>query len=170
MTPTQFAPMEFEEVKKGTAGGTQPDDIGRKTVAAIRSAIDAAGETASGKTAASLNYIQSPTQLTIFAEGAHAPIPTLQYGARPTPRGGNGFLPAIVQWVKDKGLQVKQGPRQSLEAAQKAAASAIYAKIWREGTDRHITPRHDIYTPALEQAVKDFETIVGDYIVNKILY
>lgn len=170
MTLTPFALMIFEETKRGEAGRPQPDDIGRKTVAAIREAIERAGETASGKTAASLNYTQSPTRLTIFAEGSHAPIRTLQYGSRPTPRGGNGFLPAIIQWVKDKGLQVEQGPRQSLEAAQKAAANAIYSKIWREGTDRHVTPRHDIYTPALEQAVKDFETVVGDYIVNKILY
>lgn len=170
MTLIPFALMNFEETRKGAAGNPQPDDIGRRTVAAIREAIERAGESASGKTAASLNYTQSPTRLTIFAEGAHAPIRTLQYGTRPTPRGGNGFLPAIVQWVKDKGLPVKQGPRQSLEAAQKAAANAIYSKIWREGTDRHVTPRHDIYTPALEQAVKDFEVIVGDYIVNKILY
>lgn len=169
MTLTRFALMRFEETRKGTAGKPQPDDIGRKTVEAIRSAIVTAGEYASGKTSKSLSYIQTPTQLTILADGAHAPIRTLQYGTRPTPRGGNGFLPAIVQWVKDKGLQVKQGPRQSLEAAQKAAASAIYSKIWREGTDRHKTPRHDIYTPALEQAVKDFEEIVGNYIVNQIL-
>lgn len=169
MTLTPSAPMRFEETTKGATGKRQPDDIGRKTVDAIRSAIVAAGEMASGKTAASLSYIQTPTQLTILADGAHAPIRTLQYGSRPTPRGGNGFLPAIVQWVKDKGLDVKRGPRQSLEAAQKAAASAIYSKIWREGTDRHKTPRHDVYTPALEQAVKDFETVVGDYIVNQIL-
>lgn len=162
--------MTFDEVKKGAAGNPQPEDIGWRTVAAIREAIERAGENASGKTSQSLSYIQTPTQLTILADGVHAPIRTLQYGTRPTPKGGNGFLPAIVQWVKDKKLPVRQGPRQSLEQAQKAAASAIYAKIWREGTDRHVTPRRDIYTPALEQAVKDFEAVVGDYIVNKILY
>lgn len=145
------------------------EDVGAKCVADIQAAMSAASLNASGRTSASLGYKQDTWRLTIFAEGEHAPIFSLQNSVKPTPQGGNGFLPEILQWVKDKGLTVKQGPRQSLEAAQKAAAQAIYHSIWERGTRRTFPPRKDIYSPALEEAIRSFaEQVAGAITIEAI--
>lgn len=160
--------MEFAETKK-YASPPPSEDIGAKCVAAIQEAMSTATLNASGRTSASLGYKQGIWALEIFAEGKHAPIPTLQNSVKPTPRGGNGFLPEILQWVKDKGLTVKQGPHQSLEAAQKAAAQAIYHSIWERGTRRTFPPRKDIYSPALEEAIRSFaEQVAGAITIEAI--
>lgn len=145
------------------------EDVGAKCVAAIQAAMSSAALNASGRTSASLGYKQDTWRLTVFADGEHAPIFTLQNSVKPTPRGGNGFLPEILQWVKDKGLTVKQGPRQSLESAQKAAAQAIYHSIWERGTRRTYPPRKDIYSPALDEAIRSFaEQVAGAITIEAI--
>lgn len=145
------------------------EDVGAKCVADIQAAMSAASLNASGRTSASLGYKQDTWRLTIFAEGEHAPIFSLQNSVKPTPQGGNGFFPQILQWVKDKGLSVTQGPRQTLESAQRAAAGAIYHSIWERGTRQTIPPRKDIYTPALDEAVDRFAEQVGDAVVKFML-
>lgn len=145
------------------------ENVGAECVAAIQAAMSAANLNASGATSASLGYKQGEWELEIFADGEHAPIFTLQNSVKPTPRGGNGFLPEILQWVKDKGLTVKQGPHQSLEAAQKAAAQAIYHSIWERGTRRTYPPRKDIYSPALDEAIRSFaEQVAGAITIEAI--
>lgn len=145
------------------------EDVGAKCVADIQAAMSAASLNASGRTSASLGYKQDTWRLTIFADGEHAPIFTLQNSVKPTPRGGNGFFPEILQWVKDKGLTVKQGPRQSLASAQKAAAQAIYHSIWERGTRRTYPPSKDIYSPALDEAIRSFaEQVAGAITIEAI--
>ena len=159
--------MRVEETMKATVGGTE--DVGAECVASIQAAMAAANLNASGKTSASLGYQQGTWRLTVFADGEHAPFATLQNSVKPTPQGGDGFLPQILQWVKDKGLSVTQGPRQTLESAQRAAAGAIYHSIWERGTRQTFPPRKDIYTPALDEAVDRFAEQVGDAVVKFIL-
>lgn len=160
--------MEFTEEKKHT-NVPPSEDIGAQAVAAIQAAMSAANLNASGATSASLGYKQGVWELEIFAEGKHAPIRTLQNSVKPTPQGGNGFLPQILQWVKDKGLTVKQGPRQTLEAAQRAAAGAIYHSIWERGTRQTFPPRKDIYSPALDEAVVKFSEQVAAAITVELI-
>ena len=159
--------MTIDETIK--AERTQRQDVGATAIQAIREAMETQGINASGSTSKSLGYKQDTFRLQVFADGRHAPIATLQQGSRPTPQGGNGFYPEILQWVKDKGLDVLPSPSETLEKAQARAAHAIYRKIWEEGTQRHRTPRKDIYTPALDKAVDDFTAQVAGAVVDIIL-
>lgn len=159
--------MRIEETAKADFGGVE--DIGAKCVGSIRAAMAAGDVNASGATSASLGYRQSQWELTVYAEGKHAPIFSLQNSVKPTPRGGDGFLPEIVQWVRDRGLTVRRGPRQTEEAAQWAAARAIYHNIWENGTRRTFPPSKEIYSPALAEAVEDFTRQVGDSVVKILL-
>ena len=159
--------MTIDETIK--AERTQRQDVGSTAIQAIREAMEATGINASGSTSKSLEYKQDAFSLVVFAEGRHAPIATLQHGSRPTPKGGGGFYPEILQWVKDKGLDVQPTPSETLEKAQARAAHAIYHKIWEEGTQRHLHPRSDIYTPALDKAVEDFTAQVAGAVVDIIL-
>lgn len=160
--------MRVDETVKGER--VKHEDVGAVAVEAIRDAMEAHGINASGATSQSLGYKQDTYRLEIFAEGKHAPIATLQHGSRPTPQGGDGFYPEILQWVKDKGLAVRMSsPSDDLEKAQKRAAHAIYHKIWQAGTDRYTAPRNDIYSPALDKAVDDFTQQVAGAVVNLLL-
>lgn len=159
--------MTIDETIK--AERTQRQDVGATAIQAIREAMETQGINASGSTSKSLGYKQDTFRLQVFAEGRHAPIATLQHGSKPTPQGGNGFYPEILQWVKDKGLDVLPSPSETLEKAQARAAHAIYRKIWEEGTQRHRTPRKDIYTPAIDMAVDDFTAQVAGAVVDIIL-
>lgn len=159
--------MTIDETTR--AERTQRQDVGATAIQAIRDAMAANGINASGATSKSLGYKQDTFRLVVFADGKHAPIATLQHGSRPTPQGGNGFYPEILQWVKDKGLPVQPSPTETLEKAQARAAHAIYHKIWEVGTDRHNSPRDDIYTPALDKAVDDFSNQVAGAVVDLIL-
>lgn len=160
--------MKISETTKAQGERTQRTDIGAETVQAIRDAMAAANINASGATSKSLNYHQDAYRLLIYAEGRHAPIRTLQHGNKPTPHGGNGFFPEILQWVKDKRIDVQPSPREDLDKAQRRVASAIYHNIWERGTERYNAPRADIYTPALDMAVDKFTAMVASAMVDKI--
>ena len=161
--------MEASETWRATAPKSGGDSIGAACVDTIRAAMAAAGINASGRTSNSLGFKESAYDLEVFAEGSHAPIFTLQNGNKPTPQGGNGFLPAIIQWVEDKGLPVSPRGDETPERALRRTASAIYWSIWRNGTGRYRQPRADIYTPALDKAVADFAERVGDAIANFVM-
>lgn len=160
--------MQITEERRGdTSGATE--GIGERCVNSIRGAMASANENASGRTSASLGYKEDNYNLLVFADGEHAPFHTTQWGNKPTPTGGNGFLPQIIQWLKDKCLDVDVKPTETLEQAQARAGRAIYTKIWREGTERYKTPIQGIYTPALDAAVDEFTNKVAGAVVKMIL-
>lgn len=119
----------------------------------------AAGQMASGRTAASLNVAMRENGGTLFGRQAFY---TLEHG-----RGGGrvpgGFVGIIKQWIKDKGLSVPSIPyiRQPSERWQpkyspeerglNSLAGAIAHKIRTEGTRLFRDGgRSDIYTPEIE--------------------
>lgn len=159
--------MQITEERRGDTSGTA-EGIGERCVNSIRTAMVSANK-ASGRTSASLGYKEDNYNLLVFADGDHAPFHTTQWGNKPTPKGGNGFLSQIIQWVKDKRLSVDVKPTETLEQAQARAGRAIYTKIWREGTERYKTPRQDIYTPALDAAVDEFANKVAGAVVKLVL-
>ena len=160
--------MQITEERRADTSGAA-EGIGERCVNSIRAAMSSANENASGRTSASLGYKEDNYNLLVFADGEHAPFRTTQWGNKPTPKGGNGFLPQIIQWVKDKRLSVDVKPTETLEQAQSRAGRAIYAKIWREGTERYKSPRQDIYTPALDAAIDEFTNKVAGAVVKMLM-
>lgn len=159
--------MRLENVPK--------DNIGGDCITEIRQAIIDKGIIASGATNRSLSFSDTGQELTIYAEGKHAPIKTLQTGreAGAVPRG---FVGIIRQWIIDKGIKVRLVPyktnrphKYSVEERSLLMASgAIAHKIKEEGTERHTNNRDDIYTPALNRAVQRFEGRWAKYMKTTI--
>ncbi len=139
------------------------DNIAEDCIQEIRTAIVDNGITASGRTQRSLNFTDTGDKLRIFMDKGGAPPKTLQSG-----RGGGkvpkGFVGIIAQWIKDKGLNVRLVPYKTdrkhkytvEERSLNMMAGAIANKIKEIGTKRHLEPRNDIYTPALEKAKARF--------------
>lgn len=151
--------------------GDEPKGIAAKAIAAIQSRMASEGINASGRTSASLRGEEDNEHLRIWAEGEHAPFRTLQHGGGPhrnsEPRG---FEEAIREWVRIKpGFAPAQREGESFEQALNRAAGAIIHSIRERGTLRHRSPRGDIYSPALEQAVGEFREKVKSILIKKII-
>ncbi len=105
------------------------DAFDRKLIDDLKASLDASGSTASGRTKDSLRSEISENRYKLFGRGY---IGALEYGRKPTKGGGSGaLLPAIEQWIKDKGITPKSGTD---EKDYKSLAFAITRKIHQQGT------------------------------------
>ena len=128
----------------------------------IRANMAAKGINASGRTSAALQVRQNGSRIELVkVEGDNAPFGTLQYG-----RGGGrvpkGFYEILKQWSKDKGLSF------SSETERGTFAYFLARKIAREGTNRHRSPRTDIYDEPLEKAVDGVRQEARKYVLGTI--
>ena len=139
------------------------DNIAQDCIDEIRTAIVNNGINASGRTQRSLNFTDTGDKLRVFMDKGGAPPKTLQTG-RAGGKVPKGFVGIIAQWIQDKGLKVKLVPYKTdrkhkytvEERSLNMMAGAIANKIKEVGTGRHLEPRNDIYTPALEKAKARF--------------
>lgn len=130
-------------------------ELFEEAITEIRTRHIAAGQKASGKTAASLAYEVTDSGGKITGRGYFA---TLETGRKPgaTPKG---FREIIKKWAVDKGIQVEpyeyKSDRPHKYTAQEAGlnrfAGAVANKIRKQGTVLFREGgRKDIYTPALD--------------------
>lgn len=137
----------------------------------------AAGQMASGRTAASLNVVMRDNGGTLFGRQAFY---TLEHG-----RGGGrvpgNFVSIIKQWIKDKGITVPSIPyiRQPSERWQpkytpeerglNTLAGAIAHKIKTEGTRLFRDGgRNDIYTPEIEKTTNNINKRISVLLMTDI--
>ena len=128
----------------------------------IRANMRDKGINASGRTSASLQVVQRGDKLQLIkAQGENAPFGTLQYG-RAGGRVPRGFYEILKQWSRDKGLSFAN------EQERGTFAYFLSRKIAREGTQRHRSPRNDIYDEPLEKAVDGIRQEARKYILGTI--
>lgn len=128
----------------------------------IRANMDAKGINASGRTSAALQVVQRGSRIALIkAEGQNAPFGTLQYG-RAGGRVPVGFYEILKQWSRDKGLSFDN------ERERGTFAYFLARKIAREGTDRHRSPRNDIYDEPLAKAVDGVRQEARKYVLGSI--
>lgn len=102
-----------------------------------------AGQKASGKTISSLRVDVNDNKGTLFGRPAFGVMET---GRKPG-KVPKGFYQIILQWVKDKGIQVEN---------TKSFAYFVSRKIAREGTELHRQGgRADIYSPEIEKTTQE---------------
>lgn len=128
----------------------------------IRANMAAKGINASGRTSAALQVVQSGGKIELIkAEGQNAPFGTLQYG-RSGGRVPAGFYEILKQWTRDKGLTF------SSETERGTFAYFLSRKIAREGTQRHRSPRNDIYDEPLANAVDGVRQEARKHVIDGI--
>jgi hypothetical protein len=128
----------------------------------IRSNMQAKGINASGRTSAALEVVQGGGKIALIkTQGQNAPFGTLQYG-RAGGRVPAGFYDILKQWSRDKGLSF------SSEQERGTFAYFLARKISREGTQRHRSPRNDIYDETLEKAVDGVRQEARKYVLGNI--
>lgn len=128
----------------------------------IRANMAAKGINASGRTSAALQVVQRGCKIELIkAQGQNAPFGTLQYG-RAGGRVPKGFYNILKQWSRDKGLSF------STETERGTFAYFLARKIAREGTNRHRSPRTDIYDEPLSKAVDGVRQEARKYVHGTI--
>lgn len=128
----------------------------------IRANMAAKGINASGRTSAALEVVQRGGKIELIkAQGQNAPFGTLQYG-RACGRVPAGFYEILKQWSRDKGLSFAS------EQERGTFAYFLARKIAREGTDRHRSPRNDIYDEPLKKAVDGVRKEAREYVLGGI--
>ena len=128
----------------------------------IRANMQAKGINASGRTSSALEVVQGGGKIALIkAEGQNAPFVTLQYG-RAGGRVPAGFYEILKQWSRDKGLSFIN------EQERGTFAYFLARKIAREGTQRHRSPRNDIYDEPLENAVDGVRQEARKYVLGSI--
>lgn len=128
----------------------------------IRANMAAKGINASGRTSAALEVVQRGGKIELIkAEGQNAPFGTLQYG-RAKGRVPRGFFYIIQQWTRDKGLSFEN------EKHRNAFTAYVVNKVKTEGTNRHHSPRTDIYDEPLEKAVDGVRQEARKYVLGGI--
>lgn len=110
------------------------------------------GVNASGRTSRGLVVEKYDGGVRLVATDG-APLATTEIGRRPG-KVPVGFRQIIEQWSRDKGLLFPT------ESDRKRFAFLTARKIAEEGTQRHKNPRADIYSPAVEKAVSELETVL----------
>ena len=128
----------------------------------IRANMQAKGINASGRTSAALQVVQCGGKIALIkAQGKNAPFGTLQYG-RSGGRVPAGFYEILKQWSRDKGLSF------SSETERGTFAYFLARKIAREGTQRHRSPRTDIYDEPLAKAVDGIRQEARKHVIDGI--
>lgn len=132
----------------------------------IKANIDSHGRTASGQTAKSMAIEDLPMGGRLVGSGSFLAMERGRKGGRVPFR----FRDIILQWIKDKGIQVAVTPAKraskysDLERAQRSAAGAIAYTIMTKGTRLHRTGGFDdIYTTVIaEEVTKLRPKIIGE--------
>ena len=128
----------------------------------IRANMAAKGINASGRTSAALQVVQRGGKIELIkAEGQNAPFGTLQYG-RAKGRVPRGFFYIIQQWTRDKGFSFEN------EKHRNAFTAYVVNKVKTEGTNRHLSPRTDIYDEPLAKAVDGVRQEARKYVLGSI--
>lgn len=128
----------------------------------IRANMAAKGINASGRTSAALQVVQRGGKIELIkAEGQNAPFGTLQYG-RAKGRVPRGFFYIIQQWTRDKGISFEN------EKHRNAFTAYVVNKVKTEGTNRHRSPRTDIYDEPLSKAVDGVRQEASKYVLGTI--
>lgn len=143
----------------------------------IVSNIESKGIKASGRTQKSIKVVQRDGHISLIKEeGENAPIETLEIG-RPAGKIPYKFNEIILLWMKDKGISGYLVPYKTdrphkysaQERSDRLAAGAIaYKKIRELGTERHLNPRIDVYTPPVEKAVERIKATISEVVINSI--
>lgn len=125
------------------------------------------GVNASGRTSDSLRVVDNGDSMQIIIGGTSertAPLATLEVGRG----GGNvpkGIKAILVQWTKDKGIQVES------ESHRWAIATIIARNIAERGTQRQSSPI-DVYSGVItdlrKKVAETFQGFVNQEITNKI--
>ena len=128
----------------------------------IRANMAAKGINASGRTSAALQVVQSGGKIELIKlEGQNAPFGTLQYG-RAKGRVPRGFFYIIQQWTRDKGFSFEN------EKHRNAFTAYVVNKVKTEGTNRHRSPRNDIYDEPLAKAVDGVRQEARKHVIDGI--
>ena len=121
--------------------------------AEILAAMDAKNINASGRTARSLQVVETNDTIGLYLVGKdHAPLSTLEIG-RPGGRVPKGFYQIIKQWTYDKNLQF------SSERERATFAYFTARKIAADGTKRHEQPV-EVYSVPVQQAKTNIHDIL----------
>lgn len=140
----------------------------QKSVVEIQQNMDRAKENASGRTRKTFQALERNGHLLLIqAEGDGAPVETLEKG-REAGKVPHNFNSIIRQWIRDKGISVQQIPYKTdrphkysvEERSEILAAGAIAHKIKTQGTNRHKTPRNDIYSNVVTETLVDVADIL----------
>lgn len=123
--------------------------------------IDSQGIKASGRTQKSFQVVDDGNHVMLISNGTGAPFTTLQYG-REAGKVPMNFNAILVQWMKDKGVQVEPIPYKTerkhkytpIQRGYMQRAYFISKKIKEHGTGRHTTPNENVYNEAIKQAVE----------------
>lgn len=132
----------------------------------IKANIDSHGRTASGQTAKSMAIEDTEWGGRLVGSGSFLAIERGRKGGRVP----YGFRDIILQWIKDKGIQVAVTPAKraskysDLERAQRSAAGAIAYTIMTKGTRLHRTGGFDdiLTTVIAEEITKLRPKIIGE--------
>ena len=128
----------------------------------IRANMAAKGINASGRTSAALQVRKNGSRIELVkVAGENAPFGTLQYG-REKGRVPRGFFYIIQKWTRDKGLSFEN------EKHRNAFTAYVVTKVKTEGTNRHLSPRTDIYDEPLAKAVDGVRQEARKYVLDGI--
>lgn len=142
------------------------EQLAADCVAEIRRQMETQGINASGRTSRSLGYEAKYGEITIFAEGEHAPITTLQEGSGPHYNSQpEGFYAAIREWVEIRFPNEERKDNLANAIANKIRKEGT--RLWRE-TQQSGIPR-DVYYPALKQLADDFALLMGQSVYDTIM-
>lgn len=142
----------------------------------IKQNIQKKGITASGRTEKSIKVVERGGKIQLIKEdGRNAPIETLEIG-RPGGAVPKGFNQIILEWIKDKGVQVDLIPYKTnrphkytvQERSERLAAGAIAYTIRESGTGRHRTPRNDVYSNVVEETILKLRKEIKDAVISSI--
>ena len=149
--------------------------------------MQAEGVTVTGRTANSLTVEDRGDHLVLVQKPEGAPLETTQFG-RPKGKVPQGFKDIIRQWILDKGITPKEAPpykrKESVNWIPKytpqernlarAAASIAYViangskNIPEGGTQRHRTPKTNIYTEPIDKAIDKISNFLLTEITTNI--
>ena len=128
----------------------------------IRANMQAKGINASGRTSAALQVVQGGGKIELIkSQGQNAPFGTLQYG-RAKGRVPRGFFYIIQQWTRDKGFSFEN------EKHRNAFTAYVVNKVKTEGTNRHRSPRTDIYDEPIANAVDGIRQEARKHVLDGI--
>ena len=145
----------------------------------IVSNIDSEGITASGKTKQSLKVVSNQTGIVLIQDATGAPFETLQYG-REGGKVPKGFQKIIEMWINEKGLSVepknyirkpseKWQPKYTPEQrGLMAMAGAIATNIKNNGTKRFREPNENVYSKAIDEAIKEISKLAVDSVISEV--
>ena len=119
----------------------------------IQAAMAAGGVNASGRTSASLKVETYAGGVRLVSRGEKvAPFQSVETGSPAGVRPA-GFYEIIYQWSIDKKINFPS------DSDRRSFAWFVSQEIQAHGTIRYNTPRKDIYTPAVAQAVREISEV-----------